>query len=148
VFYEKSEMAEMMEKREEKNRKAQQNDKDVVNEAAEITGQKKEKKRREHPPEKEGAAYKFRTGWLWGVFAFCIYFFFKNPPVMVGFPGYFSIVGALLFCFPPIHRLFLRYDSPISDTVTRTFIVIVLLVYYAHLLENVPPELLESVARQ
>lgn len=94
----------------------------------------------------EGAAYKIRTAWLWGVFVYCLYYFFNHPPVELGYTGYFTIITALLFCFPPVHRIFLRYDKPVSDTITRSLIVLALLVYYTYLLEAVPKPEAETVA--
>lgn len=87
---------------------------------------------------REGFAYKFRTAWMWGFFAYCLYYFFSHPPAELRYPGYFTIIMALLFCFPPLHRIFLRYDKPVSDTVTRSLIVFSLLIYYTYLLETVP----------
>ncbi|QKK05490.1 MAG: hypothetical protein HND56_07245 [Pseudomonadota bacterium] len=104
----------------------------------------------------EGFAYKFRTAWMWGIFAYCLYYFFNHPPVELGYTGYFTIITALLFCFPPVHRIFLRYDKPVSDTVTRSLIVLALLIYYTYLLEAVPkpetgmdaPPVLEQVVEE
>lgn len=95
---------------------------------------------------REGFAYKFRTAWMWGFFAYCLYYFFNHPPAELSYPGYFTIIMALLFCFPPLHRIFLRYDKPVSDTLTRSLIVFSLLVYYTYLLETVPKPEVEITA--
>ena len=96
--------------------------------------------------QREGFAYHFRTAWMWGFFAYCLYYFFNHPPAELRYPGYFTIIMALLFCFPPLHRIFLRYDKPVSDTVTRSLIVFSLLIYYTYLLESVPKPEVEITA--
>jgi len=95
---------------------------------------------------REGFAYKFRTAWMWGFFIYCLYYFFKNPPLELRYPGYFTIITALLFCFPPLHRIFLRYHKPVADTITRSLIVLFLLAYYSYLLETVPKPEIEADA--